>query len=142
MNLSFFSVPVFTTGLVTVICPSPPLFGLFVFFSPPWSRDISFVARVYYSCLFSQTVCTVLLSQSILSTNPFCGLLHSHRQGISRFPQIGVVVLTCKKIVPLNRKHKIFCTPSSLSFCDWGVNLRSRSFYYHNHHFPLLVVVI
>ena len=59
----FFSVPVFTTGLVTVICPSPPLFGLFVFFSSPWSRDISFFPRVYYSCLFSQTVCTVLLSQ-------------------------------------------------------------------------------
>jgi len=59
----FFSVPVFTTGLVTVICPSPPLFRLFVFFSSPWSRDISFFARVYYSCLFSQTVFTVLLSQ-------------------------------------------------------------------------------
>jgi len=37
----FFSVPVCTTGLVTVICPSPPLFGLFIFFSSPWSRDIS-----------------------------------------------------------------------------------------------------
>jgi len=60
----FFSVPVFTTGLVTVICPSPLLFGLFVFFSSPWSRDISFFVRVYYSCLFSQTVCTVLLSLS------------------------------------------------------------------------------
>ena len=59
----FFGVPVFTTGLVTVICPSPPFFGLFVFFSSPWSRDISFFARVYYSCLFSQPVCTVLLSQ-------------------------------------------------------------------------------
>ena len=59
----FFSVPVFTAGLVTVMCPSPPLFGLFVFFSSHWSRNISFFARVYYSCLFSQTVCTVLLSQ-------------------------------------------------------------------------------
>ena len=47
-----------------------------------------------------------------LSTNPFCGLLHSHRQGISRFPQIGIVFLTFKKFVPLNRKHKIFWTPS------------------------------
>jgi len=33
-----------TTGLVTFICPSP-LFGLFVFFP-------SFLARVYYPCLF------------------------------------------------------------------------------------------
>jgi len=57
------SVPVFTTGFVTVICPSPPLFGLFVFFSSPWSRDVSFFARDYHSCLFSQTVFTVLLSQ-------------------------------------------------------------------------------
>jgi len=30
----------------------------------------------------------------------------------------------------------------SLSFCDWGVNLRSKSFHYHNHHFSLFVVVI
>ena len=59
----FFSVSVFTTGLVTVICPSPPLFGLFIFLSSPWSRDISFFARVYYSCMFSQSVWTVLLSQ-------------------------------------------------------------------------------
>ena len=66
MNLSFFSVPVFSTGLLTVICPSSPLFGLFVIFSSPWSRDISFLARVYYSCLFSQTMCTVLLSQCSL----------------------------------------------------------------------------
>jgi len=62
----FFSVRVFTTGLVTIICPSSPLFGLFVFFSSPWSRDISFFVRVYYSYLFSQTVCTVLLSQDSL----------------------------------------------------------------------------
>jgi len=61
----FSSVPVFTTCL-TVICPSPSLFGLFVFFSSPWSRDISFFVMVYYSCLFSQTVCTVLLSQYFL----------------------------------------------------------------------------
>jgi len=62
----FFSVPVFTTGPVTVSCPSPPLLALFVFFSSPWSRDISFFARIYYSCLFPQTVCTVLLSQCSL----------------------------------------------------------------------------
>jgi len=116
----FFSVPVFTTGLVTVICPSPHLFGLFVFFSSPWSRDISFFARVYYSCLFSQTVCTVLLSQYSLH-DPFCGLLHSLSQGISRFPQIGVVFLTFQKFVPLNQKHQIFCTPS-LSFDQWAKN--------------------
>jgi len=30
----------------------------------------------------------------------------------------------------------------SLSFCNLGVNLRSWSFHFHNHHFPLLVVVI
>jgi len=43
--------------------PLSPLLGLCVFFSSPWSRDISFFARVYYSCLFSQTVFKVLLSQ-------------------------------------------------------------------------------
>jgi len=47
-----------------------------------------------------------------LSTNPFFGLLDSHRQGISRFPQIGVVFLTFKQFVPPSRKHKFFCIPS------------------------------
>ena len=57
----------------------------------------------------------------ILSTNPFCGLLHFHRQGISRFPQIGVVFLRFKKFVPPNRKHKVSCTPS-LSCDQWAKN--------------------
>ena len=43
---------------------------------------------------------------------PVCGLLHFHRQGISRFPQIGVVFLLFKRFVPPNRKLKISCTPS------------------------------
>jgi len=104
----FFSVPVFTTGLVTVICPSPPLFGLFILFSSPWSRDISFFARVYYSCLFSQTVWTSVVESIFSPRTRFCGLLHSLRQGIPRFPQIGVVFLTFKKIVPQNAKMAVW----------------------------------
>jgi len=65
-NHLFFSVPVFTTGLVTVICLHPPHFGVFAFFSSPWSRVISFFVRVYYSGLSSQTVYTVLMNQCSL----------------------------------------------------------------------------
>ena len=94
----FFSVPVFTTGLVTVICPCPPLFGLFVFFSSSWSRDIfpSLPGFTTHACFLKR--CAQCCWVNMLSSNPFCGHLHSHRQGISRFPQIGVVFLTFKKV--------------------------------------------
>ena len=69
--------------------------------------------------------------------NPFFGLLHFHGQGISRFPQIGVLFLTFKKFVPLNRKHKIFSAPS-LSFDQWAKKshasqIECRSAPFSNH---------
>ena len=36
---------------------------------------------------------------------------------------------------PSHRLSSSFC-------CYWGAHLRSRSFHYHNHLFPLLVVVV
>ena len=97
--------------------------------SPPlWTFRLFFLTLVegYFLCcqglllmpVFSNGVHSVV--ESIFSSRTrFCGLLHSLRQGISRFPQIRVVFLTFKKIVPLHRKHKIFCTPS-LSFDQWA----------------------
>ena len=66
LNLSFFKCPSFYYRSCHGHLPLSPPFWTFVFFSSPWSRDISFFARVYYSCLFPQTVCTVLLSQCSL----------------------------------------------------------------------------
>jgi len=98
--------------------PLPPFLHFSSFFPHP-GRGIfpSLPGFTTHACLFKR--CAQCWWGSILSTNPFCGLLHSHRQGISRFPQIGVVFLTFKTFVPPNRKHKIFCTPS-LSFDQWA----------------------
>jgi len=64
VGILFFSVsPVFTTGLVTDIYPTRPLFGVCVISFSPWSRVLSFSFRVYHSVLISRTVCTVLMSQ-------------------------------------------------------------------------------
>jgi len=94
--------------------PLPPSLDFSSFFPHP-GRGIfpSSPGFTTHACFLKR--CAQCCWVNILSTNPFCGLLHSHRQGISRFPQIGVVFLIFKKIVPPNRKHKIFCTPS-LSF--------------------------
>jgi len=111
----FFSVSQFLIQVLSRSCA--PLFPSLDFssFFPHPGRGIfpSLPGFTTYVCFLKR--CAQCCWVNILSTNPFCGLLHSHRQGISRFPQIGVVFLTFKKIVPLNRKHKIYCTPS-LSF--------------------------
>jgi len=44
--------------------------------------------------------------------------------------------------VSLCRSHLSSSSFLSISFCDWGVNLRSRSFHYLNHYFSVLVTVI
>ena len=59
----FFVVSQFLLKVLSRSFPPLPPFLYFLSFFPHPGRDISFLARVYYSCLFSQTVCTVLLSQ-------------------------------------------------------------------------------
>jgi len=59
----FFSVSVFTTGLVTDIYPPSLLLGVCAISFSPWSRILSFSFRVYHSILIYATVCTVLISQ-------------------------------------------------------------------------------
>jgi len=56
---------------------------------------------------------------------PVCGLLHSHRQGISRFPQIGVVFLTFKKICTTKSKTQFFLH-SLIFFRSVGKNPHPR----------------
>ena len=77
--------------------PLTPFLDFACFFSHP-GRGIfpSLPGFNTHACLFKW--CAQCWWGSILSTNPFCGLLHSHRQGISRFPQIGVVFLTFKNV--------------------------------------------
>jgi len=81
---SFTSLPPFLDFSHYVLRPSRGLF----------SSLSGFTTSAYLLKRCSQDV-----RVSNLSTNPFCGLLQSHRQDISRFPQIGFVFLTFKKIV-------------------------------------------
>ena len=52
------------------------------------------------------------------------------------------VNLACTSLLsPLSHLPPPISSPSS-SVAFWGAHLRSRSFHYHNHLFPLLVVVL
>jgi len=94
--------------------PLPSFLDFSSFFPHPGRGIFSSLPRFTTHACFLER-CAQCCWVNILSTHLFCGLLHSLRQGISRFPQIRVVFLIFKKIVPLLRKHKIFNTPS-LSF--------------------------
>ena len=114
MNLSFFLVSLFLLQVLSrSFSPLPPFLDFSSFFltlvegyfllcqglllMPVFSTGVHFAKE----CQIVVPPIAVLLNQ-FLSTNPLCGLLHSLCQGISRFPQIGVVFLTFKKFVPLN----------------------------------------
>jgi len=45
-------------------------------------------------------------------------------------------------IITFRQKLKKMRTHIYMDLSCWGVHLRSRSFHYHNHLFPLLVVVL
>jgi len=79
-------------------------------------RVLSFIVRVYYSGMFFQTMCTVLVSQfslhkPILWTfslqSPTYFSIHPDWLHIPQF----------NYFVPTNRKHTFSCTPSSSLVC-------------------------
>jgi len=117
----FFLVSQFLLQVLSRSFAPLPSFLDFSSFFPHPGRGIfpSLSGFTTHACFLKRCAQCYWAWVSILSTNPFCGLLHSHHQGISRFPQIGVVFLTFKKFVPPNRKHKNFRTPS-LSFDQWA----------------------
>ena len=98
----------------------PPFLDFLSFFLTLVERYFLLYQGLLLMPVFSNDVHSFV--ESIFSPRTrFVDFIYFHRQGIIRFLQIGIVFLTFKKIVSLNRKHKIFCTPS-LSFEQWAKN--------------------
>ena len=80
---------------------------------------------------FDDTLSEILGTSSRVATSPDLDLAFGA-------VDVNVDLAYTSLLSPLSHLHLL----SSFFCCCWGAHLRSRSFHYHNHLFPLLVVVL